>query len=214
MCIVLDHITKRYGSQTVLRDVSVRFESGKIHGLVGRNGSGKTQLFKVICGYVLPDAGTVTVRGKQVGKDVDFPPDIGLLIESPGFLMNHSGLFNLELLAAINTKLTRDDLVHVMRRVGLEQAVRKKVGTYSLGMRQRLGIAQAIMDDPQIVILDEPFNGLDNEGVISIRKLLLALKESGKTVLLASHNPSDIDALCDTVHRMDAGVMTQQPADK
>lgn len=209
MCIVLDHVTKRYGCQTVLSDVSIQFESGKIHGLIGRNGSGKTQLFKVICGYVVPDAGTVTVHGKQVGKDVDFPPDIGLLIESPGFLMNHSGLFNLELLAAINTRLTRNDLRNVMSQVGLEQAMHKKVGTYSLGMRQRLGIAQAIMDNPQMVILDEPFNGLDNEGVIDIRKLLLKLKKRGKTILIASHNPYDIDALCDTVHRMDAGMMTQ-----
>ena len=209
MCIVLDHITKRYGCQTVLSDVSIQFESGKIHGLIGRNGSGKTPLFKVICGYVVPDAGTVTVHGKQVGKDVDFPPDIGLLIESPGFLMNHSGLFNLELLAAINTRLTRNDLRNVMSQVGLEQAMHKKVGTYSLGMRQRLGIAQAIMDNPQMVILDEPFNGLDNEGVIDIRKLLLELKKRGKTILIASHNPYDIDALCDTVHRMDAGMMTQ-----
>ena len=165
--------------------------------------------YKVICGYVVPDAGTVTVHGKQVGKDVDFPPDIGLLIESPGFLMNHSGLFNLELLAAINTRLTRNDLRNVMSQVGLEQAMHKKVGTYSLGMRQRLGIAQAIMDNPQMVILDEPFNGLDNEGVIDIRKLLLELKKRGKTILIASHNPYDIDALCDTVHRMDAGMMTQ-----
>ncbi len=123
--------------------------------------------------------------------------------------MNHSGLFNLELLAAINTRLTRNDLRNVMSQVGLEQAMHKKVGTYSLGMRQRLGIAQAIMDNPQMVILDEPFNGLDNEGVIDIRKLLLELKKRGKTILIASHNPYDIDALCDTVHRMDAGMMTQ-----
>ena len=191
MSILLENVTKRYGEQTVLSNINVSFENGKIHGLVGRNGSGKTQLFKVICGYVIPESGNVWVDGKKVGKDVDFPSNIGVLIESPGFLMNYSGLFNLELL-------------------GLGDEIKKRFGAYSLGMRQRLGIAQAIMDDPQIIILDEPFNGLDNEGVYSIRKLLLDLKNRGKTIILASHNPYDIEALCDSVYEMDAGVISKK----
>ena len=146
MSILLENVTKRYGEQTVLSNINVSFENGKIHGLVGRNGSGKTQLFKVICGYVIPESGNVWVDGKKVGKDVDFPSNIGVLIESPGFLMNYSGLFNLELLAAINTKLTRNEIKKVMELVGLGDAIKKRVGAYSLGMRQRLGIAQAIMD--------------------------------------------------------------------
>ena len=210
MSILLENVTKRYGEQTVLSNINVSFENGKIHGLVGRNGSGKTQLFKVICGYVIPESGNVWVDGKKVGKDVDFPSNIGVLIESPGFLMNYSGLFNLELLAAINTKLTRNEIKKVMGLVGLGDAIKKRVGAYSLGMRQRLGIAQAIMDDPQIIILDEPFNGLDNEGVYSIRKLLLDLKNRGKTIILASHNPYDIEALCDSVYEMDAGVISMK----
>jgi ABC-type multidrug transport system, ATPase component len=210
MSILLENVTKRYGEQTVLSNINVSFENGKIHGLVGRNGSGKTQLFKVICGYVIPESGNVWVDGKKVGKDVDFPSNIGVLIESPGFLMNYSGLFNLELLAAINTKLTRNEIKKVMELVGLGDAIKKRVGAYSLGMRQRLGIAQAIMDDPQIIILDEPFNGLDNEGVYSIRKLLLDLKNRGKTIILASHNPYDIEALCDSVYEMDAGVISKK----
>lgn len=210
MSILLENVTKRYGEQTVLSNINVSFENGKIHGLVGRNGSGKTQLFKVICGYVIPESGNVWVDGKKVGKDVDFPSNIGVLIESPGFLMNYSGLFNLELLAAINTKLTRNEIKKVMGLVGLGDAIKKRVGAYSLGMRQRLGIAQAIMDDPQIIILDEPFNGLDNEGVYSIRKLLLDLKNRGKTIILASHNPYDIEALCDSVYEMDAGVISKK----
>ena len=210
MSILLENVTKRYGEQTVLSNINVSFENGKIHGLVGRNGSGKTQLFKVICGYVIPESGNVWVDGKKIGKDVDFPSNIGVLIESPGFLMNYSGLFNLELLAAINTKLTRNEIKKVMGLVGLGDAIKKRVGAYSLGMRQRLGIAQAIMDDPQIIILDEPFNGLDNEGVYSIRKLLLDLKNRGKTIILASHNPYDIEALCDSVYEMDAGVISKK----
>lgn len=210
MSILLENVTKRYGEQTVLSNINVSFENGKIHGLVGRNGSGKTQLFKVICGYVIPESGNVWVDGKKVGKDVDFLSNIGVLIESPGFLMNYSGLFNLELLAAINTKLTRNEIKKVMELVGLGDAIKKRVGAYSLGMRQRLGIAQAIMDDPQIIILDEPFNGLDNEGVYSIRKLLLDLKNRGKTIILASHNPYDIEALCDSVYEMDAGVISKK----
>lgn len=210
MSILLENVTKRYGEQTVLSNINVSFENGKIHGLVGRNGSGKTQLFKVICGYVIPESGNVWVDGKKVGKDVDFPSNIGVLIESPGFLMNYSGLFNLELLAAINTKLTRNEIKKVMELVGLGDAIKKRVGAYSLGMRQRLGIAQAIMDDPQIIILDEPFNGLDNEGVYSIRKLLLDLKNRGKTIILASHNPYDIEALCDSVYEMDVGVISKK----
>ena len=211
MNIIIDNITKSYHRQCVLSNVTVQFEHGKIHGLTGRNGSGKTQLFKCICGYVTPDSGTVTVAGKQVGKDMEFPPHLGLLIETPGFLSNYSGLFNLQLLAAINTKRSPKDLYAVLERVGLRDAAGKKVGKYSLGMRQCLGIAQAIMDDPELLILDEPFNGLDDEGVKSVRQLLLNLKEQGKTILLASHNPYDIDVLCDTVHRMEAGKIQAIP---
>ena len=208
MSIILDHVTKKYVNQIVLSNVSVTFENGSIHGIVGRNGSGKTQLFKAICGYITPDHGSVTVDGERVGKDVDFPTHIGLLIESPGFLPNYSGLFNLELLAAINTTLNKEDLIAILAMVGLETARNKKVSAYSLGMRQRLGIAQAIMDNPKLIILDEPFNGLDNEGVQEIRCLLLNLKQAGKTILLASHNANDIDALCDTVHKMEAGTIS------
>lgn len=209
MSIVLEHVTKRYANQIVLSDVSVTFESGRIHGIVGRNGSGKTQLFKAICGYSTPDSGSVTVDGERVGKDVDFPTGVGLLIESPGFLPNYSGLFNLALLAAINTKLSRKELIAVLATVGLETARNKKVGAYSLGMRQRLGIAQALMGNPKLMILDEPFNGLDNEGVQEIRRLLLSVRQAGKTILLASHNANDIDALCDTVHKMEAGTINK-----
>lgn len=190
--------------------MSVTFEQGLIHGIIGRNGSGKTQLFKTIAGYVTPDSGQVTVWGKQIGKKCTHPKSLGILIETPGFLPNHTGLFNLQMLAAMNTSLTLAELRGVMAAVGLQDAENKKVSYYSLGMRQRLGIAQAIMGNPMLIILDEPFNGLDHVGVMEIRHLLLRFKEEGKTILLASHYAEDINLLCDTVHTMEAGVCHQQ----
>ena len=203
--IEVSHITKRYGKETVLDDVSLSFEEGKIHGIIGRNGSGKTMLFKTICGFVKPTEGKVTVRGKQVGKDVDFPKDVGLIIETPGFLPYFSGFKNLQLLASLTGKIGDEGVRVAMERVGLDPKMKKSVRKYSLGMNQRLGIAQAIMADPGILVLDEPMNGLDNQGVADMRSLFLKLKEEGKTILLASHNREDIAALCDTVTEMDRG---------
>ncbi len=205
--ITLEHVSKSYRNQQVLKDVSVSFEKGKIHGIIGRNGSGKTQMFKVIAGYVLPDYGNVVVNGEKIGVKTDYPRHLGMLIETPGFLPAYSGLFNLQMLAAMNTKLTREKLLNTLHNVGLDKAIHKKVGQYSLGMRQRLGIAQAIMDEPQIIILDEPFNGLDNAGVKEIRRLLVNLRNEGKTILLSSHHAEDIEALCDTVHEMESGTI-------
>lgn len=207
--IQLKNINKSYGRQQVLKDLCVNFAKGKIHGIIGRNGSGKTQMFKVIAGYVLPDSGEVLVDGQKIGVEVDYPKNLGMLIESPGFLPGYSGLFNLQMLAAMNTKLGKKELLEILKTVGLENAVHKKVGQYSMGMRQRLGIAQAIMDTPSILILDEPFNGLDNAGVKEIRALLLQLRDEGKTILLASHHAEDISSLCDTVHEMEGGVIRE-----
>ena len=207
--IQVNHIFKTYGKSVVLQDVSAQFEKGKIHGIIGRNGSGKTQLFKIIAGYVAADQGEVIAFGKKVGKQVNHPEKMGILIEIPGFLPNYSGLFNLQMLAAMNTKLTRGELIETLDQVGLHDAIHKKVSRYSLGMRQRLGIAQAIMGDPELIILDEPFNGLDQIGVTEIRKLILQCKEAGKTILLSSHYAEDIELLCDTVHRMEAGVLQE-----
>jgi ABC-2 type transport system ATP-binding protein len=204
-------INKSYGRQQVLKNVCVSFSQGLIHGIVGRNGSGKTQLFKVICGYVLPDSGEVQVAGQRIGKDRRFPEKMGLLIESPGFLPGYSSLFNLQMLAAMNTRLNKQNLLSLLHQAGLLDAAHKKVGKYSLGMRQRLGLAQALMGKPRLLILDEPFNGLDKRGVEEVRSLLLGLKQEGVTILLARHNPDDIRLLCDTVHEMDAGVLSTVP---
>ena len=208
IAIRVEGVYKRFGTDTVLKDVSRSFERGRIHGIVGNNGSGKTVLMKCICGFLIPDGGSITVNGERVGVDVDFPHDMGLIIETPGFLPNITGVKNLEILASLNKKIGLREIAASMRAVGLDPSINKPVGKYSLGMRQRLGIAQAIMEDPALLILDEPLNGLDKHGVAEMRQLIKGLKEQGKTILLASHNQGDIDELCDTVCEMDAGVMT------
>lgn len=207
--IQIDHVNKQFKDVKVLKDITVDFEAGQIHGLIGRNGSGKTVLMKCICGFMQPTAGSIFVDGMQVGKDVDIPQNLGVIIEAPGFLPGYSGFKNLKFLADIQKKADAAKIKAVMQRVGLDPESKKHVSKYSLGMRQRLGIAQAIMEDPDILILDEPMNGLDNHGVEDIRNLLLNLKEEGKTILIASHSAEDIAVLCDTVHEMDAGVLTE-----
>ena len=208
IAISVQNVSKSFGQERVLKSVSRDFEKGKIHGIVGNNGSGKTVLMKCICGFLIPDSGSITVNGERVGVDVDFPRDMGLIIETPGFLPNVTGIKNLEILASLNKKIGLEQIAAAIRRVGLDPLMKKPVGKYSLGMRQRLGIAQAIMEDPALLILDEPLNGLDKHGVREMRQLIKGLKEQGKTILLASHNQGDIDELCDTVREMDAGVMT------
>lgn len=203
--IRIEQATKKYKEHTVLDNVSITFEKGKIHGLVGRNGSGKTILLKTICGFVPLTSGQIFVDKAQIGKDIDVPHDVGIIIEAPGFLPNYSAFGNLKLLAAINRKISPDRIKEVIQLVGLEPDNKKHAGKFSLGMRQRLGIAQAIMEDPSLLILDEPFNGLDISGVEDMRKVFLSLKEQGKTIVMASHSKEDIDLLCDTVHRMDNG---------
>ena len=208
IAISVQNLSKSFGQERVLKNVSRDFEKGKIHGIVGNNGSGKTVLMKCICGFLIPDGGSITVNGERVGVDVDFPRDMGLIIETPGFLPNVTGIKNLEILASLNKKIGLREIAASMRAVGLDPSMNKPVGKYSLGMRQRLGIAQAIMENPSLLILDEPLNGLDTHGVREMRQLIKGLKEQGKTILLASHNQGDIDELCDTVCEMDAGVMT------
>ena len=208
IAISVEQVSKRFGEDEVLKDVNREFEEGKIHGIVGNNGSGKTVLMKCICGFLHPTKGRILVRYRQVGKDMDFPSDMGIIIETPGFLPNLTGMKNLMLLASLNKKINAAAVRKTIRRVGLDPDMKKHVGKYSLGMRQRLGIAQAIMENPSLLILDEPFNGLDKHGVADMRELIKSLRSEGKTILLASHNQADIDELCDTVCEMDAGVMT------
>lgn len=202
------NLKMRFGEELVLKGINRDFEAGKIHGIVGNNGSGKTVLMKCICGFLMPTEGMVKVGGKVIGKDVDFPEDVGIIIETPGFLPGITGVKNLKILASLKRKIKEPQIREAIEKVGLDPDLKKPVSKYSLGMRQRLGIAQAIMEDPSILILDEPFNGLDKNGVLQMRELIKELKKEGKTIILASHNQTDIDELCDSVCEMDAGVMT------
>lgn len=203
--IEVKNVSVTIGKNRILQDISVTFEKGKIHGLIGRNGSGKTVLMKCICGFMKPTSGTVFVEGKQIGKDVDFVPDAGVIIETPGFVPFYSGIRNLQILAALNHKIGNEEIREAMQTVGLDPGLKRHVKKYSLGMRQRLGIAQAIMENPKLLILDEPFNGLDKEGVEQMRNYFLKLKEQGVTILLTSHTSEDIRLLCDTVMEMEKG---------
>lgn len=170
--IRLKGLTKSFQKEKVLRDINHDFEKGKIHGIMGFNGSGKTVMFKCICGFLRPESGTVLVGGKQIGKEVDFPDSVGIIIENPGFLLGLSGFANLKRLASLKHCISDDDVRAAMRALGLDPLSKKKVGQYSLGMRERLGIAQAIMEDPELLILDEPFNGLDKQGAGEVCELL------------------------------------------
>ena len=207
--IRVGNLHKTFREEEVLKGITCDFEAGKTHAIVGNNGSGKGVLFKCICGFIKPTEGTITIDDKVIGKDVDFPESMGMIIERPGFLPNMSGFRNLKLLAEIQGKITDTGIRNTISRVGLDPDSKKAVAKYSLGMKQRLGIAQAIMEDPELLILDEPFNGLDKQGAGEVCELLRGLKERGKTILIAAHNMLEIEWLCDTICEMDAGVLTQ-----
>ena len=201
--IIVEHVYKSFGKEDVLVDVNLTISPGSIVGVVGNNGCGKTVLMKCICGFMKPDRGIIHVGGKRVGKDCDFPDSLGIIIETPGFIPDMSGYRNLRTLASLKGLIGKKEIKAVLEKVGLAPNMHKAVTKYSLGMRQRLGIAQAIMEDPAVLILDEPFNGLDKTGVAEMRELLISLKQSGKAILLASHNAEDIRMLCDVVYEME-----------
>lgn len=208
--IVVKEAQKNFGQYKVFENINVTFNKSTITGIVGRNGSGKTVLFKSILGFLMLDEGEIIVRGEKVGDDIDIVSNVGTIIESPGFLPNFTGFDNLWLLASINNKLSKEDVKKTIEKVGLDAISKKKVSQYSMGMRQRLGIAQAIMEDPDILILDEPMSGLDTDGVKLIRELLLNLKNQGKTIILASHSSDDINILCDAVYRLQDGRLSKE----
>ncbi len=207
--VELKLLKKQYAGKNVLDEITIVLGAGCIYGLVGPNGCGKTTLMRCICGFTRPTSGTVTVLGKVIGKDCDFAPSTGIIIETPGFLPHYSARRNLAILAGISGKADKARIDEVIRLVGLNPEDKKPVGKYSLGMRQRLGIAQAIMENPQILILDEPFNGLDKDGVADIHALLQSLKEQGKCVILASHSAEDIAKACDMVYELQKGELVR-----
>lgn len=202
--VKVENVTKYFKQEKVLDDVNMNLETGHIYGIVGKNGAGKTVLFKIIAGFIKPSSGKVTVAGKIIGVDRDFPDSLGLIIETPGFLSQYNAYQNLLYLANINNKISKEDVEESIRMVGLDPGSNKKVGKFSLGMRQRLGIAQAIMENPNLIILDEPMNGLDKKGIEDVKELLLKLKGDGKTILMASHYAEDME-ICDEVFQMEDG---------
>lgn len=203
--IEINELNLKIKESLILSDVTMTMQEGKIYGLVGNNGSGKTMLMKCICGFVTPTSGAVIVNDEVIGKDVDYIRNTGVIIENPGFIPYYSGLKNLKMLSEISGKTDLTKIKEAMKLCGLNPDLKLPVKKYSLGMRQRLGIAQAIMENQSILILDEPMNGLDKEGVATVRKLLLHLKEQGKLILLASHNREDIEILCDEVYEVEKG---------
>lgn len=203
--IKIENLNLVLNKQIILENINVGFEEGYIYGIVGKNGSGKSMLFKSICGLVYPTSGKIFVENKEIGKDIDFPENMGMLIESPGLMPHYSAFKNLSILAGLNNRIGKQEINRVLKLVGLSADDRKPVKKYSLGMKQRLGIAMAIMEDPSILILDEPMNSLDKEGIEDMRNLFREMRKRGKTILLTSHNFEDIIALCDKVYEMEHG---------
>lgn len=208
--IQLTNISKTFGKQTVLQPLTMGFEEGMIHGIIGRNGSGKTVLMKMILDILQPTTGTVIVGDKRIGKDVDFPESAGAIIETIEFIPYMSAYQNLADIAAMRGNLSKTQIKEVLEMVGLGNVGRKHVSKFSMGMRQRLAIAQAVMESPKLLILDEPMNGMDEKGVEEMRRLILARKAAGTTIILSSHNIEDIRILCDQVYRIDAGVVMRE----
>ena len=203
--IKIENYTQKIKKDIILNDINLHLKENKIYGFVGRNGSGKSILFKGICGLLNISNGKIIIKGKEIGKDIDFYDNLGAVLDGAGFLPNLSSFDNLKLLASIRNKISDSDIKSALNKVGLDPNDKKKYKKYSLGMKQKLALAQAIMENPELLILDEPFNGLDSYSVKDIREMLNDYKKEGKTILISSHIKEDIDILCDEVYELDRG---------
>ncbi len=204
--ISLVNVSKKFKDEYVLNNISLELESGKIYGITGRNGSGKSILFKTLCGFLRPDSGEVIVNNINLYKSKSFPESTSALIEKPKFLDNVSGLDNLLLLAKIKGNVQKNQIIELLNRVGIDEKNQiKEFKKYSVGTKQKLGIAQVLMEDDTILIFDEPFSGLDDQTVQNVRNILLEERKKGKLILVSSHIKEDIDVLCDIVYRIDMG---------
>ncbi len=205
MSIIFKDVTKVIGKSLVIDDVNIEIPSNQITGLKGINGSGKTMLMRLIAGLIYPTTGTVSIDGKILGEDITFPPSIGIMLENPAFLNGYTGYENLCLIADIKSKIGADRIKEVLDIVGLTENMNKKYRKYSLGMKQRLGIAAAIMEKPDIVLLDEPTNSLDESGVEMVNRIVRAEKERGATVIISCHDGEILDNLADEVINIKSG---------
>ena len=212
--IELDQVSKAFSRRTILNDITLTIEAGHTVGIVGSNGSGKSVLFQIICGFLTPDSGTVRVRGDALGGNRDFPENMGVLINSPGFISLDTGLQNLRYLAGIRGVIGDREIRSAMKKVGLDPDDRTRVEHYSLGMKQKLGLAQAIMEGQDILILDEPFNALDYKTYNDVKEIIRTLQAEGKTILMTSHNYEDIETLCNEVYVLEEGKLGTLPTDE
>lgn len=205
--IVIKNVSKSFDGVEVLHDVNLDLEEGHIYGFIGRNGSGKSVLFKIICGLYYPTTGSVIVDGIDIHKNDIFPNDMRILIEKPNFLPNLTGLDNLKLLASIQNRITEEDIILILDKLNLKKDMNKLYHKYSLGMKQKLAVAQVLMENPKMMIFDEPFNGIEEKTVEVIKKILLEEKKEGKIILIASHIKEDIEELADadTIYFVDNG---------
>jgi ABC-2 type transport system ATP-binding protein len=203
--ITVTHLSKKIKKTFVLKDINYTFQSGKAYGLFGRNGSGKTMLLRALSGLIYPTEGTVAIDGQVLHKDISFPPSIGVIIENTSLLPQYDAFTNLKILAKIKKKATDEDIRHAIERVGLDPDSKLKVRKFSLGMKQRLSIAQAVFEKPDILLLDEPTNAIDEKGVNLVRDLLLEEKQRGAVIVIASHNKEDLTILTDEMIYMDNG---------
>jgi len=203
--IELRQVNKTLKKNHILKDINLSLTVGKIYGFYGRNGSGKTMLFRCISGLLIPDTGDVTIFDKKLGKDISFPESMGLVMENIGFWPQYTGFENLKLISNIRNMIDDEDIKNVLSLVGLEPADKRKYKQYSLGMKQKLSIAQALMERPNLLILDEPTNSLDEQSVQKFRDIMLEQKDKGTLILIASHNKDDIRLLCDEIFQLDEG---------
>ena len=204
----LEDYCKSFKSAEVLKNINLTLESGKVIGLKGKNGSGKTMLMRAISGLILPTSGKVYINDKELGRHISFPPSIGILIENPSFISNYTGFKNLKILASIQNRISDDEIRDAIRKVGLDPDDKRTFKKYSLGMKQRLGIAAAIMERPDIVILDEPINALDEAGAGLIKGLLDELKANGSLIIIACHDTEELNYLSDEIYEIYDGEFT------
>ncbi len=210
MELLIKNVSKRFGNNEVLKDVNLKFTGGKIYGFVGRNGSGKSVLLKIICGFYNVTEGEISLDGVNYLKENSFPKNTRALIEKPNFLPDLTGFENLKLLSSIQNKIGDDEINATLVKVNLKSEANKKYSKYSLGTKQKLGIAQVLMENPDIMIFDEPFNGVENSTANDIRKILKEEKNKGKLIILASHIKEDIYGLADEIYEVDAGLVTKK----
>lgn len=212
MKIVIESASKEIRGSVILKDVNLELCSGTIYGLQGPNGSGKTMLIRLIAGLIRPSSGKVCIDGKQLGKAIDFPDSMGLLIENPAFLPGYTGADNLELLAGIQMKIDTPEIHQALRTVGLDPNDKRKFRKYSLGMKQRLGIAAAIMENPMLILLDEPFNALDEQGVNQMRQVIMDQRDRGALIVIACHDANILESMADEIYCVYGGKVKKKDA--